>query len=61
MDENKVLIYLQEMENRLQKQMEEMKTEIIDEIETMLMEIGVYKKEIIEKLRINADKSVGKD
>jgi len=57
MDENKVLMYLQEMEKRLQKQMEEMKTEIIDEIETTLMEIGVYKKEIIEKLRINADKS----
>ncbi len=51
-DEN-VIQYLTEMEERLMARIDEVRAELIEEMETNLMEIGVYKKEIIEKLRIN--------
>ncbi|MCU0845174.1 MAG: hypothetical protein MUC76_09645 [Spirochaetes bacterium] len=51
-DEN-VIQYLKEMEERLMARIDEVRAELIEEMETNLMEIGVYKKEIIEKLRIN--------
>lgn len=51
MNDDKVLEYLKGMESRIQRQIEEAKNDIIEEVETTLMEIGVYKKEIIEKMR----------
>ncbi len=53
MSEESILQYLKEMEERIVVRIDEVRADIIEEMETNLMEIGVYKKEIIEKLRIN--------
>jgi len=51
MNDDKILEYLKGMESRILRQIEEAKAEIIEEVETTLMEIGVYKKEILEKMK----------
>ncbi|TAL35198.1 MAG: hypothetical protein EPN93_10865 [Spirochaetes bacterium] len=54
MNDDVVLTYLQEMEHRLKKEIEIAKHDIIEEIETSLMEVGVYKKEIMDSIRKNS-------
>jgi len=51
MNDDVLITYLQEMEHRLKKEIEVAKLEIIEELETSLMEIGVYKKEIMDSIR----------
>lgn len=51
MDDDRILEYLKGMESRILRQIDEAKAEIIEEVETTLMEIGVYKKEILEKMK----------
>ncbi len=51
MNDDKILEYLKGMESRILRQIQEAKAEIIEEVETTLMEIGVYKKEILEKMK----------
>jgi hypothetical protein len=54
MNDDVLITYLQEMELRLKKEVETAKLEIIEELETSLMEIGVYKKEIMDSIRKNS-------
>jgi hypothetical protein len=51
MNDDRILEYLKGMESRILRQIEEAKAEVIEEVETTLMEIGVYKKEILEKMK----------
>lgn len=51
MSEENIIKYLKEMEERIMARIEEIRAELIEEMETNLMEIGVYKKEIIEKIK----------
>lgn len=51
MSDESVIQYLKEMEERLMAKIDEVRAEIIEEMETNLMEIGVYKKEIMEKIK----------
>ncbi len=60
MGNDDILNHLKEMEQNIKKLIDEAKIEIIDEIETTLMEIGVYKKEIIDKISRGAGEKQGK-
>ncbi|HNU92006.1 MAG TPA: hypothetical protein PKO25_09045 [Spirochaetota bacterium] len=51
MSEEIVIKHLREMEERIMAGIEKIRAEILEEMETNLMEIGVYKKEILEKLK----------
>jgi len=51
MSEESILQYLKEMEERIVVRIDEVRAEIIEEMETNLMEIGVYKKEIMERIK----------
>lgn len=51
MSEESVIQYLKEMEERIMAKIDEVRAEVIEEMETNLMEIGVYKKEIMEKIK----------
>lgn len=50
MSNDALLQYLKEMEQRLMTKIEDMQKDIIDDMETNLMELGVYKKEILESI-----------
>jgi hypothetical protein len=51
MSEESVIQHLKEMEERIMTKIDEVRAEVIEEMETNLMEIGVYKKEIMEKIK----------
>jgi hypothetical protein len=51
MSEESVIQHLKEMEERIMAKIDEVRAEVIEEMETNLMEIGVYKKEIMEKIK----------
>ena len=51
MSEESVIQHLKEMEERIMAKIDEARAEVIEEMETNLMEIGVYKKEIMEKIK----------
>ncbi|HSV98156.1 MAG TPA: hypothetical protein VLM75_14635 [Spirochaetota bacterium] len=51
MSEESVIQYLKEMEERIIARIDEARADVIEEMETNLMEVGVYKKEILEKIK----------
>jgi hypothetical protein len=50
MDDATLTRYLQSMEKRIIDKIKEAQADIIEEMETSLMEVGVYKKEIMDKI-----------
>lgn len=59
MSEDIIIKHLREMEERIMARIDEIRAEILEEMETNLMEIGVYKKEIIEKIKTDSRTSKG--
>lgn len=59
MSEEIIIKHLMEMEERIMARIDEVRAEILEEMETNLMEIGVYKKEIIEKIKTGSKTSKG--
>ncbi|MBP7604455.1 MAG: hypothetical protein KBA15_11025 [Spirochaetes bacterium] len=59
MSEEIIIKHLREMEERIMARIDEVRAEILEEMETNLMEIGVYKKEIIEKIKTGSKTSKG--
>jgi hypothetical protein len=59
MSEEIIIKHLREMEERIMARIDEVRAEVLEEMETNLMEIGVYKKEIIEKIKTGSKISKG--
>lgn len=59
MSEEIIIKHLREMEERIMARIDEVRAEVLEEMETNLMEIGVYKKEIIEKIKTGSKTSKG--
>ncbi len=59
MSEESIIQYLKEMEERIMTKIDEMHANIIEEMETNLMELGVYKKEILEKIKMDQKATKG--
>ena len=59
MSEEIIIKHLREMEEQIMARIDEVRAEVLEEMETNLMEIGVYKKEIIEKIKTGSKISKG--
>jgi len=59
MSEEIIIKHLREMEELIMARIDEVRAEVLEEMETNLMEIGVYKKEIIEKIKTGSKISKG--